>query len=256
MKVENHQLSNKEVRAFYDTAIADKYEGDYEFRRWHKHPQDRSDYCTTHEAISRRIGGITFSDYLELGPGPGTWTTLFFRQHPDAQFTLIDISKEMAKQFELEMRQAPNVRYLVADILDVEIPETFDFFFSSRALEYVDDKSKAIAKIGTLMRQNARGLLITKNPERGLRRRVDTRPLHRGQIAYTELKQLLEKHGFSAIEAYPAVVRVPLGRFLPSGIRLALAEALHRRLIDRRFSETPRWLSRITESYLVTFVKS
>ena len=249
-------FSNNDVRKFYDSQISEKFDNEYEFRRWHKDPQDRSDYFTIHESIARRIIGVKFADYFELGPGPGTWTTLFYRANPNAAFTLVDISKEMSNQYSLEMRTLPNVEYIVSDLLDFKESKKIDLFFSSRALEYIEDKKAAIKKISELMRPGAQGYIITKNPERGLKRRVDSRPLHQGQISFKELKQLLSENGFSHIEAYPSVVRMPAGRLFPSWARTLFGEMLYRHYANKKFSESMSWLSRITESYIVTFVKS
>ena len=118
----------------------------------------------THRSITRHCQSVQFSRCLEIGPGPGTWTRVLFRNHQSAEFDLVDISEETRTQFTREMRAGrANVRYHTSDILQFETGGQHDFVFSSRALEYVEDKRQFAARIADLLVSGAEGCLITKH---------------------------------------------------------------------------------------------
>ena len=58
-----------------------------------------------------------------------------------------------------------NVTFVESNLLAFESSQTFDFFFSSRAIEYMSDKRVAIGKIASLLLPGAQGAIITKMPK-------------------------------------------------------------------------------------------
>ncbi|MFA6275086.1 MAG: class I SAM-dependent methyltransferase, partial [Candidatus Paceibacterota bacterium] len=81
----------------YDKQVKEKFFSDYEFWRWFKDDQAKLGYDQTKQALEKVFlnQNLIFSNYLEFGPGPGTWTKFFLDKKSGANFTLVDISNEM-----------------------------------------------------------------------------------------------------------------------------------------------------------------
>ena len=243
-----YSLKNAEIGAGYDKGVTgEKYQSDYEFHRWFVRDRNRAEYYMTYLAIKRRLEGISFTNCLELGPGPGTWTRLIFRANPKANFDLVDISEEMRNQFQLEMRGGEKVHYQVSDIMTYAPQKQYDFFFSSRAVEYLDDKPGFFKKLNSFLGTGASGLIVTKNPFHGVRK--SKKAAHQGQISMTDMEKLLRDNGFSDVHFYPAVIRLPIiSRFTS-----ALSEYIFHRRLDKEPKKTA--INRTIESYIVAFRK-
>lgn len=238
------QLTNDFIKDLYDTEVPNKYQ-QYEFDRWFADSASWVDYVMTHRSIRHHLKDITFSRVLELGPGPGTWTRLLFRHNPLATFDLVDISEAMKCEFDLEMRGGHDgVRYIVSDFISSKLDGGYDFFFSSRAIEYFSDKRSLVHKLSEQLVSGATGVVITKN--RGFSR--DNRPQHSGQMKPQEFKELLQEGGFSVLGIFPCVIRIPLlGRL---SIRIPL------RIFKRFYTRPFGWvMSFFVESFCVVFVK-
>jgi len=244
-----YTLKNEEVRDSLNRGIKNgPYDNDYEFNRWFIRPRNRAEYYMTYLAVSRHLRGVQFKTCLEAGPGPGTWTRLLFRANPEAEFDLVDASEEMKNQFMLEMRGGKNVRYVVSDIMEYRAERPYDLFFSSRAVEYLDDKPGFFKKLKTLVKTGGRGLIATKNPKHGARKSKE--PQHQGQISMSDMEQHLTKNGFIRIAFYPAVIRIPIvSRFTSE-----LSEYIFHKRIEEELDINAT--NRIIESYLVTFERS
>lgn len=240
-------LKNKEIKEVFDKTVSKKYKDDYEFERWFRTHRDWLDYYMTHESIENLLKNLDFSECLEVGPGPGTWTKLLFKKNPEANYHLFDISKEMEKQFRLEMRQHTNISYKVQDFMEAEIEKgSYDLFFSSRAIEYFEDKESLFHKISLSLRDGGRGIIVTKNRGFGFRR--DNRKHHSGQLDSRELESLLNRSGLKVEVLYPAVFRLPIiDRFSP--------------IFSKKFyksqSQKPYkgWMKYFVESFIVSFYK-
>lgn len=201
-------ITNSSIKTIYNTLIKERYKDDYEFNRWFIHKRLRSDYYMTYLSLKHHLKDVNFSNCLEFGPGPGTWTRLLYKQCPESLFTLVDISEEMKNQFEKEMRRTDGVNYLVSDIMDVTTERKFDFFFSSRAIEYLEDKSALYQKLNNLLSDQASGMIITKNREYRKSRQGDNRSQHNQEkVTVSEHEQMLRDNGFSKVESYPVVIR-------------------------------------------------
>lgn len=246
----NVLASTHEVKELYEREVAGKYRGDYEFRRWFLTERLRLDYVMTRAALAEHLRDVVFSSCLEVGPGSGIFTTLAFRRNPEAHFDLLDISEEMKRQFFLEMRAGAGVRYIVDDILTHDFgADTYDLFYSVRAVEYVDDKAALFRKVFQLLRPGGKGVVVTKNPgyaraERG----ATTRRQHRGKVDDDKLVRLLAAAGFVRISLSPVIVRLPL----IERVTMRFSEALFERVYRKPYN--PR-IARFVESYLVTFEK-
>ncbi len=207
-------MATKDPKKFYNEIMPEKFGDDYEHERWFKNPIQMAGYGLTRAAIRRHIladESLLPKNILELGPGAGTWTKLLVERFPKASFTLLDISREMLLRASKALPHDAQIRTIESDILAWIPDETYDLFFSSRVLEYIDDKNAFAKKIFELMKPGSRGFLITKMPhyerERFLGR--TTSQFHQGQIAPSALRDTLLSAGFIDVDCYPVTLSVP-----------------------------------------------
>lgn len=134
----------------YDKQVREKFDSNYESERWFKDLRTKLGYDQTKQALEKVVFNqeLVFSEYLELGPGPGTWTKLFLTKQPEAKFTLVEISNEMIALAQKSLVGRGELNFIRADFMSLpEESRRVDFFFSSRALEYLPDKAQAVKKI-------------------------------------------------------------------------------------------------------------
>lgn len=241
-------MKNQNIKEFYNHLVdGETYEKDFEFKRWFIRARNRAEYAMTYLSIKQHTKGINFSRCLEIGPGPGTWTRLLYRANSEAVFDLVDISEAMKEQFRLEMRSLPNVHYHVSDVMQYQTEQTYDLFFSSRAIEYFDDKPAFFKKMQTLIAAGGTGVMVTKNPFHGIRK--DKGAAHQGQIPMPDMKKYLSDNGFTDIKFYPAVRRIPIiSRFTSE-----FSEYLFEKGIITPMQINKKYTT--TESYIVVFKK-
>ncbi|MBI1755191.1 glycosyltransferase [Candidatus Azambacteria bacterium] len=239
------------VAEHYNERARGKYGGNYEHHRWFATPVLKAGYDMTKAAIERyalKEKRISFKDCLELGPGPGTWTKVFLESHPRARFDCVDISKEMLALSQKALGAFKGVRFFESDFMDFYPGKQYDFFFSSRALEYLPDKEALFAKVASMLKQDGVGFIITKTPKY-LRSSLIGRniaSLHRGQISPRAVKTILVRLGFRHIACYPVTMYIPI-------VKSAALNALWYRIWGgRRLNVISEFFS---ESYCVIFSK-
>ncbi len=210
-------MANEDVKAFYNERMPEKFGDDYEYERWFKDPIRKAGYDLTKGAIERHVTGDATLDparILELGPGAGTWTKLLLARFPDAYVDLLDISGEMLARAKAALGAKERVRYITSDIMQWTPEGKYDYFFSSRVVEYIDDKKGFCSKVFSMLEPGGRGFLITKMPhyerERFLGRK--TSDFHSGQIAPGALRDELLAEGFIDVDCYPVTTSIPLLR--------------------------------------------
>ncbi len=208
-------MSHQDVKEFYNTYMPNKFGDDYEHERWFRDEIQRAAYHLTLRAVSKHVLSDDRLDplrVLELGPGAGTWTKFLAKRFPDAKIDVVDISREMLSRAKRALAKEPHVTFTEADMLEWKPKHTYEFFFSSRVLEYIDDKEAFCEKLAGMLHPGGRGFVITKMPhyqrERLLGRKVSA--LHRGQIEPGQLIALLRDAGFMDVVAYPVTVSIPL----------------------------------------------
>ena len=214
-------MQNNDIKNWYNSVIPERdAEGAYEYDRWFKDPVQRAGYRLTKEAITRHVlsdDSLNPVRILELGPGAGTWTKLLVGHFPDAYIDLLDISKAMLDRAEKAVGNKEQLSYIESDVLTWEPEGKYDFFFSSRVLEYINDKTKFCEKIYRVLEPEGRGFLITKMPhyerERFLGRRSSE--FHEGQITPGALRDTLVAAGFIDVDCYPVTTSIPLFRSAP-----------------------------------------
>lgn len=186
-------------KEFYDSVMSGKLGENYEAARWKSSPLRVAQYAMTADALQAYTLPLlrTARTILEVGPGPGTWTKLLLGVNTEAQYTLVDISGEMLGQAREGLTGRTSVSFVESDFLAFESPQPFDFFFSSRAIEYMPDKRAAVEKVASLLTPGAHGVIITKMPKQFFNRLRGRKiaDLHKGQIASRNLVHLLEQSG-------------------------------------------------------------
>ena len=227
-----------------------KYGSDYEHTRWRANPLLSAQYRMMTDVLNRLVVPIVrrASHVLEVGPGPGTWTKHLLEANFAAHYTLVDISREMLAQAREGLAGRTNITFVEGDLIVFESSEPFDFFFSSRAIEYMSDKRAAVEKIASLLRRVSHGAIITKMPKpffdqvRG--RKVAT--LHTGQTAPCDLAPILEHSGLIVEKIRIATATLP-------GFGSARANSWVYMLLKHLPLFFPFTL--FAESYLITFRK-
>ena len=237
-------------KKFYDDEMEDKLGDDYETARWKSSPLYAAQYAMTADALKTHVLPALRAarTILEVGPGPGTWTKLLLKANPVAQYTLVDISKKMLVQARDGLVDQANVTFVESNLLAFESPQTFDFFFSSRAIEYMSDKRATVEKIASLLVPGGRGALITKMPKPffdRVRGRA-SRTLHSAQITPSVLARLMRKEGLIVEKIRIATATMPL-----------IGRAASNELVYRLLKHFPPFFpfTIFAESYLITFRK-
>jgi len=205
-------MKTEEVQAFYDKKIRGEYKCKYEHERWFSTPMRKAQYEMTKDTLLYLLNleEKQYSKVLEVGPGPGTWTKLLIEKNSHARFTLVDVSKEMLS-LARDNLEGFSVQFIHSGFLESKLNDRYDFFFSSRAIEYIQDKKAYIEKISALTNPSASGIIITKNPKYGrvLFRRRKISALHRNQIKPKILQKLLREAGFEILCIVPVTLHFP-----------------------------------------------
>lgn len=234
-------------KRFYDETMTAKLGADYERVRWASSPLLAAQYDMMVDLMERLAVPRVREAHrvLEAGPGPGTWTKLLLAANPEASYTLVDISEKMLAQARASLADAPAVSFVESDLARFVADEPFDFFFSSRAFEYMPDKAAIVGKLWNLLVPGGRGVIITKMPKPffDFIRGRGGRALHSGQIAPSALARLLVHQGFDIEEIRMATATVPLA-----------GSAALNRAAYRLFSRAPV-VPLFSESYAIAFRK-
>jgi ubiquinone/menaquinone biosynthesis C-methylase UbiE len=241
-------METSEIKNKYNKELPAKFGNDYEYNRWFKNEHLRSGYEMTSEALRKFLPDLEFKTYIEIGPGPGTWTKFFVNKSPDAEFHLVDISSKMLSIAKKNLADVQRVKFTEGDFMDFKHSKEFDLFFSSRAIEYIKDKNGLTKKIIKTLSKGGTGIIITKTPKylrrKLLRKRSSS--FHSGQISPGALTLLLKKSGLKDIKTYPAVMVFPILK------SVFLDKALFRLFGKRRLNVISKFFS---ESYIVIFKK-
>ncbi|GEM_PF-152024 len=209
-------METTEVKKFYNVEMPKKFGADYEFNRWFKTPALEAAYKMTRLAIERHAlsGGKIKQNVFELGPGAGTWSRLLLERKFAKHLDMLDISFQMLSIAKENLKEYENVSFTESDFLDFYTAKHYDFFFSSRVIEYIPDKKKVVSKISEILSPGGSGFVITKTPKyftnKLLGRKVSE--MHGGQVSPKELRSIFEKSGFSEIKIYPVTMSFPLLR--------------------------------------------
>lgn len=241
-------LSN-EIKEFYDTKVPAEYGSDYERQRWFKNPVAEAGFYMTKSTVERVLSGKSFSSCFELGPGAGTWTKSICEKNPEVELTLLDISEKMLEMSKSSLAgKCSDVSFIRSDFLEFTPSNTYDFFFSSRAIEYVEDKPAAAQKISDLLSSGGSGAVITKYPRywAAKLRGKNVPNIHQHQITPADFSKYLKQSGLTVTGVRPVILTFP---FFNSSL---LNKSLHALLggLPLCFINKP-----FCESYVIEFTK-
>ncbi len=245
----------EDVQDRYNTTVKDKYKGDYESARWFSNDLRKAGYDMTRNTIVKRVidptlaAGNAPKRCLELGPGAGTWTKLLVAHFPHSTFDLVDISREMLENAHKSLPQDAKVSYFEKNFLEYQADERYDFFFSSRVIEYFPDKKPVVGKILSLLASGGTGHIITKTPKYFFDKIVGRgiQSFHSGQIHPKTLAKLLRDNGCTDVVVRPVVFS------FPRMSSPALNKMLYKIFGGLKLNPFTMYL---TESYIVSFKKA
>lgn len=232
-------------KTFYNERMPQKLGDNYEHARWHSNSFQKAQYAMMQDVMRRVVlCAKNAKRILEVGPGPGTWTEFLLDGNKEAAYTLVDISAEMLQRAQANLPHGFSISYVESDFLQFQSSESFDFIFSSRALEYVSDKPAAVAKIALLLALGGSVAIITKMPKPFLQKVTGTKSseLHSGQIAPAALIRLFQKNGLQVEMLRVATATLP-------GFKSAFLNTLTYRILSSVPLLSP--LSIFAESYVV-----
>ncbi len=189
----------------------------YEKQRWFRDALQQAGYDMTRNFVTRvatQLRPDAPSSVLELGPGPGTWTDVLQRIWHVSPYHAVEISNEMASLFTVRFHNDSGVTLFRQDILTYLPSRSYQFFFSSRVIEYVPDKQELFSRVYQWLEEGGEGVVITKTPkylfDRLRGRHVSD--FHSGMISHRELCALLRRAGFQVVGVYAVTATVPLMR--------------------------------------------
>lgn len=204
-------MNTIDAKKFYNEVMPGKQGADYEYARWHKNAVASVGYEQTKASIEEALcKDKLIISILEVGPGAGTWTKLLLASYPEAQLTLLDISKEMLDRTREALPETP-ITYVESSFGEYVPSEAFDYLFSSRMLEYMEDKALFATQVSKLLKSGAKGCFITKYPHY-LRQRLMGKTIpafHTGQITPAELKRHFKDAGLTVTTCRAVTVSVP-----------------------------------------------
>lgn len=206
---------DQEVRQHFNRVAKEQHDGSYEDRRWNNNPRVKEQYRSTKAFIEGKVVPLikNAKHVMELGPGPGTWTRIIAASASEARFTLMDISSEMLERAHAGLPESIVVETREGEFLATQTNDIEgDFFFSSRALEYVNDKKIAVNKIDNMISSGGYGCIITKMPKPIANLLSGRTPsaIHQGQVNPKILAQIIREEGLINVRLYPVTFGVPL----------------------------------------------
>lgn len=210
-------MSNNHIKDHYDQEVPSLSGGNYQQYRWFGNDVQKVNFTLTKDVIIKHLLGIGHfkaQNILEIGPGPGTWTEVLLERFPGAHFTLVDISEQMLKQASGRLGSRGNFNFINQDFTTFNANQPFDLVFSSRAIEYAEDKPAFINNLARHLAFGGTSFVITKTPhyfrDRLLFRRIPLR--HQRQLSLGQFKRLVKAAGLTVLGAYPVTISVPFFR--------------------------------------------
>lgn len=222
-------MSNIPIKDHYDREVPSLSGGNYEQYRWFGNKIQMANFVLTKEVITKYLLSdrhLRPKSVLEIGPGPGTWTEVLQQSLPLAEFTLVDISEQMLKQASERLASKGQINFINQDFTTFNTNQPFDLIFSSRAIEYAEDKTAFINNLARCLALGGTGFVITKTPhyfrDRLLFRHIPLR--HQRQLSLRQFKRLVKAAGLIVLGAYPVTISVPF--FRSARINLWVAKIL------------------------------
>ena len=80
---------------------------------------------------------------MDLGAGTGILTELLYKQHPNSNITLVDLSTEMLNIAKNKFNDK-NFKYIEADYLTHDFDKDYDIIVSSLSIHHLTDEEKKV----------------------------------------------------------------------------------------------------------------
>ena len=246
--VKKEESFNNWVRDFYDSDKQIAVKGDYEHFRWFSTEKKRRQHEQTTRSLKFHLEDINFKNCLDIGCGPGTWTFLLLDKYKEANFTCLDISKEMLAQFQSRVNNE-KINFVVSSFSDFQTKEKYDFIFCSRSIDYMENKPLVIKKMFDSLESKGKGIIVTSPPhptlskvKQLLGKKINQQ--HTKRISTDEMNSLLKQTGFTNIKFFPIL----FGDQLP--------ESLNNYLFNNNYKKPWNLMSKMAASgYIVKFEK-
>lgn len=130
----NNKMENKEVLEAFNKAS-----NDYDKYRKHAIPNMDIYYDTVVNLTNNYIN----PQILDLGAGTGILTELLYKEHPNADITLVDLSTKMLNIAKKKFANL-NFKYVEADYLTYDFKEKYDIIVSSLSIHHLTDEEKKL----------------------------------------------------------------------------------------------------------------
>jgi len=209
------------ARVFDDAA------GYYRNMRWEKNRLVRFEQLLTRQTVEDELGAGPVAHALELGCGPGTWTTTLSDRAE--KVLAVDISEAMLGQAAQALAQRSNIELRRSDIGAFDPgAQKFDKILSVRVLEYVPEWQHAVESFGRWLNPGGRAVVVTKTPisiwrgtgrerwfgPRTLARRLTGRSLNpdfwQRYIPVRTMVQAFETAGLVDVNVRPVIFGLPI----------------------------------------------
>lgn len=223
----------------------------------------------------RSLNPTESDEILEIGCGPGTWTSLIASRC--SKLVAIDVSEKMIEKAK-EYIQNDNVAFINSDFMDHEFKEKFDKIFSVRVFEYISNKRDFFRKACSLLNIGGELVIVTKTKDslwdfykklkKNLRfydrNNFDEVRLYSWyeNIPIDLIKILLKRNKFSIMNISPVIIRLPI--FMRGNDEIPLVpkklENITLRIfgiLSENLSKMPICLSFfLSESYMIHGIKN
>ena len=217
------------IKKFYDIDGID-----YGYKRWERNPVAKFDYQCTKKSIIKFLDKSAYKNSLEIGCGPGTWTSILKKYSNFV--TAVDISETMISQAKKDVNES-NIDFINCDVTKFEIDKKFDLIFSIRAFEYFPQQEEFIKKCFKMLNDGGKLFVITKTKASYWYGRTKIRKVlksvfpflyyyenkelqknhvgnlenfHQERLLTKNFKTLLRNNDFSDIKIKPVIIRPPI----------------------------------------------
>lgn len=103
---------------------------------------------------------------LDLGAGTGILTELLYKQHPQSNITLLDLSTDMLNVAKTKFNNT-KFKYITADYLEYDFTENYDIIVSSLSIHHLTDEEKKTLYAKIYETLNPQGIFINADQVRG-----------------------------------------------------------------------------------------
>ncbi|MBU1867894.1 class I SAM-dependent methyltransferase [Patescibacteria group bacterium] len=189
-----------------ETFIKYEQSGDYHWKE-HQYLFDRIFASKRKDLITAPIKAHKNAIVLEVGCGDGIILAELSKYLPAKNLYGIDTS---IKGIELACQHLPEINLSVGDTCSLAFQDSkFDFVIAADVIEHLEHLEKMLAEVRRVLKDKGKLIISTPNRislgkrlyklRRGEERKSDS--LHIKEFSYTELKDILERFGFTVKSA-------------------------------------------------------